>query len=117
MCEIDEFNSPYDQLSMDFNADNILADKINENIPFSISDNSTGSEDNILMNKKRIKKKNDINKKPIEEQKDIKPFESQNSIELNEEEKEIIKESNSGDKKTLQYTKKNNYLNKNKKKK
>ena len=117
MCEIDEFNSPYDQLSMDFNADNILADKINENIPFSISDNSTGSEDNILMNKKRINKKNHINKKSIEEQKDINPFESQNSIELNEEEKEIIKESNSGDKKTLKYTKKNNYLNKNKKNK
>ena len=117
MCEIDEFNSPYDQLSMDFNADNILADKINENIPFSISDNSTGSEDNILMNKKRINKKNHINKKSIEEQKDIKPFESQNSIELNEEEKESIKESNLGNKKTLQYTKKNNYLNKNKKNK
>ena len=117
MCEIDEFNSPYDQLSMDFNADNILADKINENIPFSISDNSTGSEDNILMNKKRINKKNHINKKSIEEQKDINPFESQNSIELNEEEKESIKESNLGNKKTLQYTKKNNYLNKNKKNK
>ena len=104
MCNMDELISPYDQLS--FEKSN-LADKINEIIPFSISDNSTGSEESQFMNKKRLKGKDDINKSELKEQ-DIESFKSQKCIELYEEEKKDYSEN----KKTLKYKDKNKKTNK-----
>ena len=68
-----EIKSLYEELECEQNK---LVDNINEVIPFSISDNSTGSEERA--NKKKIKNKDDI--------KDIEFCESQKCIELNEEE-------------------------------
>ena len=65
---------------------NKLADNLYEVIPFSISDNSTGSEERQFTNKKRIKSRDDINENSLEEQKDVELFESSKDIELNEEE-------------------------------
>ena len=90
MCDYDELNSPYEQLSLE---QNNLADNINEIIPFSISDNSTGSEESQFMNKKRIRNKDNINKSGFNEQKDIESFKSQKCIELYEEEKKNYSEN------------------------
>ena len=85
MYDFYELNSPYEELNVEHN---VLADNINEVIPFSISDNSTGtgSEEKQFTNKKRIKNKDELKINSLERKKDIDFCESQKCIELNEEE-------------------------------
>ena len=88
---MDDLYSSYDQLNFEKND---LAANIDEKIPISISDNSTGSEENQFMNKKRIKIKDDINKNELKEQEqDIESSKSNKSIELYEEEKNDYSEN------------------------